>query len=281
MIVWLNGALTPTDEARIDPRDRGFLLGDGLFETLPAVSGQLFHLADHQARMARGAELLGLPIPPATAELEDAALTVLAANGLAHDHAALRITYTRGTGPRGLLPPDEPAPTLLISAAQSRPIAAPATAVVTAQRRNHLAPTSRIKCLGYLDNILARREADQAGANEGLMINGDGDLACASAANLFMVEAGVVLTPAVDHGALPGITREVALALAAANGIEAVEAAVSPKRLASATEAFLTNSLIGVRPLVAVNGVTFGDGTPGPLTRILEEAYVETLERFD
>jgi branched-chain amino acid aminotransferase len=281
MIVWLNGALTPTDEARIDPRDRGFLLGDGLFETLPAVSGRLFHLADHRARMVRGAELLGLPIPPATAELEDAALTVLAANGLAHDHAALRITYTRGTGPRGLLPPDEPAPTLLISATPAQPIAAPATAVVTAQRRNHLAPTSRIKCLGYLDNILARREADQAGANEGLMINGDGDLACASAANLFAVEDGVLLTPAIDHGALPGVTREVVLALAAANGIEAVEAAVSPKRLASATEAFLTNSLIGVRPLVAVNGVTFGDGTPGPLTRILEEAYVETLERFD
>jgi branched-chain amino acid aminotransferase len=265
MIVWLNGALTPTGEARIDPRDRGFLLGDGLFETLPAVSGRLFHLADHRARMVRGAELLDLPIPPAAAELEDAALTVLAANGLAHDHAALRITYTRGAGPRGLLPPDEPAPTLLISA----------------QRRNHLAPTSRIKCLGYLDNIPARREAEQAGADEGLVTNGVGDLACASAANLFVVEDGAVLTPAINHGALPGVTRAVVLALAAANGIEAVEAAITPERLGAATEAFLTNSLIGVRPLVAVNGKTIADGAPGPLTRILEEAYVETLERSD
>ena len=281
MIVWLNGALTPTDEARIDPRDRGFLLGDGLFETLPAVSGRLFHLADHRARMVRGAELLDLPIPPAVAELEDAALTVLAANGLAHDHAALRITYTRGAGPRGLLPPDEPSPTLLISAAKSWPTAAPATAVLTAQRRNHLAPTSRIKCLGYLDNILARREAEQAGADEGLMTNGIGGLACASAANLFVVEDGVVLTPAIEHGALPGVTRALVLALAAANGIEAVEAAITPERLDAAAEAFLTNSLIGVRPLVTVDSVTFGYGAPGPLTRILEEAYVDMLRRSD
>lgn len=279
MIIWLNGALTPTDEARIDPRDRGFLLGDGLFETLPAVSGRLFHLADHRTRMVRGAELLGLPIPPDAAELEDAALTVLAANGLAHDHAALRITYTRGPGPRGLLPPDEPTPTLLISAARSRPTAAPATAVLSAQRRNHLAPTSRIKCLGYLDNILARREAEQAGADEGLMANGVGDLACASAANLFVVEDGVVLTPAIEHGALPGVTRAVVLALAAANGIDAGEAVVTPERLAAADEAFLTNSLIGVRPLVAVDGVTFGDGTPGPITQLIEEAYVATLRK--
>ncbi|MFP6742452.1 MAG: aminotransferase class IV [Alphaproteobacteria bacterium] len=279
MIIWLNGALAPIDEARIDPRDRGFLLGDGLFETLPAVSGRLFRLADHRARMARGAELLGLPAPPDQADLEDAALTVLAANGLAHDHAALRITYSRGPGPRGLLPPVDPSPTLLISVAPARPTTAPATAAVTAQRRNHLAPTSRIKCLGYLDNILARREADQAGADEGLMLNGVGDLACASAANLFMVEGGALLTPAIDHGALPGITRAVVMALAAANGIEAVEAAVTPERLAAAAEAFLTNSLIGVRPLVAVDGGTIGSGTPGPITRTIEEAYVATLRQ--
>jgi len=279
MIVWLNGALTPTDEARIDPRDRGFLLGDGVFETLPAVAGRLFHLADHRARMARGAELLGLPAPPDLVELEDATLTVLAANGLAHDHAALRITYSRGPGARGLLPPDDPTPTLLISATAARPTTAPATAVITAQRRNHLAPTSRIKCLGYLDNILARREAEQAGADEGLLTNGVGGLACASAANLFVVEDGVILTPAIDHGALPGITRAVVLALAAANGIEAVEAAIAPEHLAAAAEAFLTNSLIGVRPLVAVDGMTFGDGTPGPVTQLIEEAYVATLRR--
>lgn len=280
MIVWLNGALAPVEEARIDPRDRGFLLGDGLFETLPAVAGRLFHLADHRDRMARGADLLGLPAPPDQSELEDAALTVLAANGLAHDHAALRITYTRGPGPRGLLLPEEPATTLLISAASARPTTAPATAIVSAQRRNHLSPTTRVKCLGYLDNILARREAERAGADDGLMTNGDGNLACASAANLFAVEDGVLLTPAVDHGALPGVTRNVILALAAANGIEALETAVTPERLGAAAEAFLTNSLIGVRPLVAVDGATISDGAPGPLTRTLEEAYVKTLERL-
>ena len=279
MIVWLNGDLVPADEARIDPRDRGLLLGDGVFETLAASAGRLFRLADHLARMGRGADLLGLPAPPR--DLEDAALATLAANGLADDDAALRITYTRGPGPRGLPPPSSPETTLLITAARATPTLRPATAMVSSQRRNEHAPSARIKSLAYLDNVLARREAAQAGADEGLMRNGGGALACASAANLFVVEDGVLLTPAIDQGALPGVTRAVVLGLAAAAGIAIEETTIAPHRLGRAAEAFLTNSLIGVRPLVAVDGRTIGGGEPGPITRAIELAYAEAREAND
>lgn len=277
MIVWLNGDLIPADVARIDPRDRGFLLGDGVFETLPAMAGRLFRLADHLARMGRGADLLGLSAPLPDVDMRRAALATLAANGLGHDDASLRITYTRGPGPRGLLPPETPETTLLITAAPAMPTLRPATAIISSQRRNEHAPTARIKCLNYLDNILARREAAQAGADEGLMCNSSGALAGASAANLFMVEDGVLLTPAVAEGALPGVTRGVVLGLAGVAGITVEETSIASQRLSRATEAFLTNSLIGVRPLVAVEGRTIGGGGVGPLTRIIEEAYAGAL----
>lgn len=275
MIVWLNGELVPVDEARIDPRDRGLLLGDGVFETLPASAGRLFRLADHLARMGRGADLLGLPAPPRDDDMKAAALATLAANGLAHDDASLRITYTRGPGPRGLLPRPTPETTLLITAAPAAPTPRPATAMVSSQRRNEHAPSARIKSLAYLDNVLARREAARAGADEGLMCNGGGALACASAANLFMVEDGALLTPPIADGALPGVTRAVVLGLAGAAGITTAETTIAPQRLGRAAEAFLTNSLIGVRPLVAVDGRTIGDGAPGPITRAIELAYAE------
>ena len=275
MIVWLNGDLVPADEARIDPRDRGFLLGDGVFETLAANAGRLFRLADNVARMGRGADLLGLPAPPGDAAMLDAALATLAANGLAHDDASLRITYTRGPGPRGLLAPSNPETTLLITAAPAMPTPRPATAMVSGQRRNEHAPSARIKSLAYLDNLLARREAAQAGADEGLMCNGGGALACASAANLFMVEEGILLTPPIADGALPGVTRAVVLGLAGGAGIAVEETSIAPLRLGRAAEAFLTNSLIGVRPLVALDGRPIGGGEPCPVTRAIELAYAE------
>ncbi|MFQ5785320.1 MAG: aminotransferase class IV [Alphaproteobacteria bacterium] len=279
MIVWLNGALCPIDEARIDPRDRGFLLGDGVFETLPANGGRLFRLADHLARMRNGADLLGLPALPADGEIEQAALATLAANGLAHDTAALRITYSRGPGPRGLAPPDALSPTLLVSVTSSPVRAAPVRAVITRQTRNEASPVSRIKSLNYLDNILARREAEAAGYDDGLLRNGAGALVCASAANLFLVEDGALVTPAVTEGALPGVTRAVVIELARAMDIAVDETAVAPERLSGAGEAFLTNSLIGVIPLIAVDGLAIGDGAPGPVTRRIEESYAAALYR--
>lgn len=279
MKVWLNGRLYPAHEARIDPRDRGFLLSDGVFETLLARGGGIVGLSEHLARMREGATLLGIPVSLGNASIEAAARATLAANSLENEDAALRITLTRGTGLRGLLPPESPNPTLLITAARVGTAPASLAAAISAHRRNEHSPSVRIKSLNYLDNILARQEATAKGAYEALLLNTAGALAGASAANLFLVEEGKLVTPGVRQGALPGITRATVIKLARKRGIPVREAKVEPQRLFTAAEAILTNSLIGLRPLVAVDGRPIGNGETGPLTRALQAAYAKSLGR--
>ena len=158
--IHLNGRLVDACEARIDPADRGLLLADGLFETLRAYDGRLFCLNAHLARLAAGAAVLGLPAPPLP-EIAVAARDTLAANGLAD--ASIRITLTRGAGPRGLLPPTGVTPTLMV-AAYPLPSSLPTamSACLASIRRNEQSPLSRIKSLAYLENILALGEAAAA-----------------------------------------------------------------------------------------------------------------------
>jgi len=245
--VWLNGALMAEEQARIAPADRGLLLGDGLFETLRVDSGRPRYLDRHLARLRAGAAVLDLPVPLDDAGIAAAMAALLHARGL--ENASLRLTLTRGPGPRGLLPPAEPTPTLLITAAPLPPPLPPARVVVAAcTRRNEHSPLSRIKSLSYLDGVLARQEAARRGADDALLLNTAGRVAEASAANLFLVLDGTLVTPPVSEGALPGVLRA---AVMEAFAVE--ERAVSVADVARAEEVFLTSSL-GVRPVVAVDG---------------------------
>lgn len=271
-MIFLNGRLVEEDRARIDPADRGLLLGDGLFETLRGHDGRIAGLAAHLERLRRGAEVLGLPLPDI--DLAAAAGETLAANGLATGTAALRITLTRGPGPRGLAPPVEPHPTLTIAAVAAAPPAeTPLKAVIAATRRNEQSPLAQLKTLNYLDNVLAKSEAEARGADDALLLNTAGRLACASAANLFLVRGRRLLTPPPGEGVLPGVTRAEVIALAAELDLAVAETPLEPDQLRAADEAFLTNSLIRIRPLIAVNDHPLADGTPGPVTRQLQEAY--------
>lgn len=261
-VVWLDGGLVEAARARIDPADRGFLLADGLFETIRVRDGLPERLDAHLARLRAGAGVLGLPIPATDDALASAMAEVAAANAL--PEAALRLTLTRGPGPRGLVPPADPRPTLLIAAAPPPPPSPPARVVVAATtRRNERSPLSRLKTLNYLDAVLARREAAARGADDALMLNTRDRLAEATAANLFAVVDGALLTPPVEDGALPGVRRAELIAR-----LGAEERALLPADLARATEAFLTTSL-GVRAVVAVDGRPLGDGAPGPLSASL------------
>ncbi len=248
--VHLNGRLVEAAEARIDPADRGFLLADGLFETLRAYGGRPFRLPEHLARPAAGAATLELPMPPG-AEIAAAVGETLAANGFAE--ASIRITLTQGPGPRGLLPPREAKPTLLV-AAHSLPASqpAPVSACLAGARRNEHSPLSRLKTLGYLDNVLALREAAAAGFDEAILLNTAGRIAGGSRSNLFLVLEGVVATPPASEGVLPGIARQTVLELARAEGIPLEERALPASDLERAEEVFLTNSLIEVAPLAAL-----------------------------
>lgn len=234
--------------------DRGFLLGDGLFETLLAVDGDLDHFEAHAARLARGSAVIGLP-SPAPADLRGAAEAALAGAGLGKGRAAVRLTWTAGSGGRGLDRPAEVAPRLLAAAAPAPLILDPARLASVAVRRNEGSPAARLKTLGYTDNVLARRAARLAGADEALMLNNRGEIAGGAAANLFWFEGETLVTPALSCGVLDGVMRRLVIDRARALGLALVEAARPADVLPSARGVFLTNSLIGVRPVAAIDGV--------------------------
>ncbi|CAN5752107.1 aminotransferase class IV [soil metagenome] len=241
--------------------DRGLLLGDGLFETVLARAGELVELAAHLERMAAGCGVLGLPAPDGD-QAERLMRQALAQAGLEGARAAVRLTQTAGSGGRGLDRPPGPQPRLFATAAASAVPATPARLVVSTVARNEGSPASRLKSLSYLDNVLARREALAAGADEAVMLNGAGQVACAAAANLFWVRGGEVFTPALACGVLDGIVRRQVMTAVAVD-----EVAVGVGALAAAEAIFLTNSLIGVREVASLDGRGFA-----PSARVAEIA---------
>lgn len=269
MICWLNGAFISVAQARIDPQDRGFLLGDGIFETLLAVDGVIKNAASHLARLNDAASVVAIDLPFSQSDMTDAMQRLLKENCLQSGRAVLRLTLTRGVGARGLLPPPDAVPTFLITAAAALPAPLSMRVIVSSFVRSEKSITARIKSTSYLDNILARREAQLRGADEALLYNTTGRLACASAANLFAVNSGVLLTPAVAEGALPGIMREEILRSARRLNIPAFETVIDREVLQSATEIFLTNALIGVCPVTHIDGRPVGAGETGLVTAAL------------
>ncbi len=269
MIGWLNGEMAQLDELRIDPRDRGLLLGDGLFETLLSENGTIRRVRRHLARLYESADLIGLPLHKTDLELLTAMQHVLAANALQEGRAALRLTVSRGIGPRGLLPSDDALVTILITATALDPAPQNCRAIIAQTVRASGTISARVKSLNYLDSVLARREAAEHGVAEALMRNCHGRIAEASAANLFLVHDGRLVTPPVSEGALPGIQRAVAMAAAHALGYEVGEEPVEERALADADELFVTNSLIGICPLVALGARAVGTGKAGPVTRAI------------
>ena len=244
-----------TITARIDPTDRGFTLGDGLFETMLACDNRIRHLSAHLERLRTGARVLRIPFLITNKELSSRIRDTLTASGLSK--AVLRLTVSRGPASRGLLPQVPSAPTILMTTSPLSQFSRPVKAIfATKTRRNQHSPLSRIKSLNALDNILARQEAADRGVDEAVLLNTDGRLAETTVANLFLVTVdGRVQTPPVADGALPGIMRAHVM-----TQLGAVETHLLPEDLFQATEAFVTNAL-GVRPLVAVEGHSFGGAT--------------------
>jgi branched-chain amino acid aminotransferase len=267
-MIHLNGRLIDAADARIDPADRGLLLADGLFETLRVYDGRAYKLESHLARLATGAKVLGLSVP-AEDDIRLAITETLAANQ--HREASLRITLTRGPSHRGLLPPAVTSPTLMVA---SHPIAqstwAPMTAQVSSIRRNEHSPLSQVKSLAYLDNILALREAAEAGCEEALLLNTAGRMAGGSRSNVFVVLDGVLATPPLSEGVLPGITRQILLELAGSAGISVRETPLSQADLEHASEVLICNSLLEVRALIRIGRRQLA---PGPVAEDLARRY--------
>lgn len=270
-VVSVNGILRRADEAHINARDRGFTLGDGLFETMRAHGGRILNIHLHLSRLRAGARVLGLDIPWSDADFEAEVYRALEANGLRE--ATVRLSVSRGVArTRGLLPDSEAFLTIAIDAQPfpGYPYALYSRgmrAITSSIRRNESSPLAQVKTLNYLDNVLARREAASAGADEALMRNNTGNLACASAANLFLLIGGILVTPDVRSGALPGTVRALVFShLAPDAHVRVEERPVRPSEVGEASEAFLTNALLGVMPLTSLDGHPIGTGRPGPYT---------------
>jgi branched-subunit amino acid aminotransferase/4-amino-4-deoxychorismate lyase len=260
----------PLDAIPLD--DRGLLLGDGLFETLLLTRGELILAEAHSRRMIEGAAELGLPSPTPEAFI-DCALAAVRDAGLTGSRAAVRVTLTAGSGGRGLDRPAELVPRLFATAAPSTRPTAPASLVVAKTRRNQASPASRLKTLAYLDNVLARREATAAGADEAVMLNNLGEVACAAAANLYWLRDGALLTPAPETGCLDGLMARQVAEAAAAHGIEVRRVREVAETLAGADAIFLTSSLIGVRP-------AYMAGRPPPGPNALVERLSAAVAQF-
>jgi branched-chain amino acid aminotransferase/4-amino-4-deoxychorismate lyase len=235
----------------IAPDDRGFALGHGVFETVLWESHRLGHWEAHLARLARGATALGMP-PPGPAACREAVEAALKAADYP-SRAAVRLNWSAGVGGRGLDAPQPMAPELTASAARSDLPAGPVRLAVAVTRRNDLSPASRLKTLAYLDNVLARAEARSAGAEEALMLNTRGEVACAAAANVFWIRDGGVCTPALACGVLDGIMRGEVAAACRRLGVAFAEVRAGIGALRGAP-AFISNSLIGVREVRALDG---------------------------
>lgn len=271
-IIYINGKLTQASQMLFYPNDRGLLYGDGIFETVRIDTGSPRLLKQHWNRLMSGVNILDIHYMLTYAALNQAVLELLAANNLLDKDAIVRITLTRGHGPRQIFPSQNLDPTLLIFASSFHPPnKKEMTACLSTIRRNETSPLTKIKSLNYLDNILARREAILMGMDEAILLNTRGNVAETATANLFIVKEHTLLTPAITDGALPGITRQVVLEMATTLGFPAHETTISVVDLLNADEVFITNSVNEIMPLIKIEEKTLGELASFTMTSILQQ----------
>ena len=269
-MLWLDGERLDGTCAPFDLRDRGLMLGDGVFDTAMVVGGQVVFGAAHLERLAGSCRVFGIPFAP------DAVAGTVAAAAAEVGTGALRVTVTRGAGPRGLLPPAAPAPHVIVAAHPGAPATTwrPLSLAVTGIRRNETSPTARHKCLSYLDAIAALQEATAAGADEVVFRNMAGRAVCCATGNLFVVRDGALLTPPVADGILPGILRAEILRLARDLFPAVREQSLDLGDLHAADAVFVTNSLRLIAPALSLEGAPLPlrpRGRLGDLGRMLSD----------
>lgn len=281
--VYLNGETVPEDKARVSVFDRGLSYGDGLYETLKAVEGRPLFLKEHLVRLRAGARFLGLGMSALRAFEDDikkgAIEALLNGNGLSRGEAYVKLMVTRGADRAGHLPARGVKPTFII-------IAKPLDAAWLARIRvkgvgavlvDGIAPAlPGVKTLNCLPSVLARMRADRAGAFEAIFVK-DGHITEGGSSNVFVVKRGKIATPPLardlSSGVLAGVARAEVLRSARENGTPARERPVRANELASADEAFITNSIIDIVPLVKAAGRPIKDGRPGPVTARLRSFF--------
>lgn len=278
-LLWLNGEFQSAAEARVSVLDRGFLYGDSVFSTMRAYSGRIAHWPEHWERLNDNLGQLGIQPEWSADETLDALIELVRRNGLTKADASVRVQVTRGVGEQlGLAASEGAQPTILAIATE-----------VDEKTRNkresghslavcpglHSGGTARIKISFYAKNLLCTMAARERGADDGVFVDGRGFVAEASTANLFFTRDGVLFTPSLEVGALPGITRGHVLKLSEREGIRVEHGLYTPEQFALADEVFATSSVSEIYPIHHFDGHAIRRFRQRPLTRQIQALYDE------
>ena len=271
MIVFLNGKFVPEEQAVISVFDRSFLYGDGLFEAMLIFNSKPFRWATHLKRFEFGAQFLKIPVPVTPDALRAHVNELIAQNNATQ--ALLRITLSRGVGLRGYSPKGADQPCLVMSLHPAQLPAATPTQwriITSSCRLPANEPLAQFKTCNKLPQIMARAEADSAGANEALLLNTNGHAVEGSTSNLFWIKDKTVFTPPLNAGILPGVTRSTITELCKTLRLPFNEAEVTPGELARIEGAFFSLTSLGIAEVVSLDGVTLSQSK---ITKKLTDAY--------
>jgi len=278
MLVFLNAKFLPEADALVSVNDRGFLLGDGLFETIRVANGKTFRFAQHLERLTRGADFLKIKPPFTPKELEKFAAQLIEQNQISE--AILRVALTRGPGGRGYSPKNAGSPTLAITLhplpPQNEDEPLQWSLITSSFRIPASDALSSFKTTSKILNVLARAEAEDKGEDEALLLNTNGEVAETAGGNLFWVYQDKICTVPSGRGVLPGITRAIVLEICRSLGLETNRRVIKPKHLRNAEGLFVTNSALGIVPVAAFDGEPVA---PSPLVDQIASAYNEMLLR--
>ncbi|OON96213.1 MAG: branched-chain-amino-acid transaminase [Epulopiscium sp. Nele67-Bin005] len=276
-IIYLNGEYVPKSQATVSVFDHGLLYGDGVFEGIRAYNGRIFKCDEHVDRLFDAARVIMLEMPLTKDEFKEVLVQTCKKNNIVDGY--IRLVVTRGTGDLGISPTKCPKPTVFCIAGTiniyppemyetGMPI------ITAAQRRNKATIVDpQIKSLNYLNNILAKIEANQAGVPEALMLNHDGIVAECTGDNVFVIKKGIIYTPPIHVGILDGITRNTVIELAREMGYTVIEREFTLFNVYTADELFLTGTAAEVIAVTSVDERIINDGTVGPITQKMLVAF--------
>jgi len=284
LFVYVNGELLPRSEASVSVFDHGLLYGDGVFEGIRAYDGVVFKLKEHIDRLYESANYIRLQIPMKREHMVDVVLETLRKNRLRD--AYIRLLVTRGVGDLGLNPTICRSPSIIVITEPASPSEDPRThaigktTIISSVRRDPVDATSHeVKSLNYMNSILARWEAIEAGVDEAIMLDTRGFVSEATAENVFIVRKGQIATPSTNSAILHGVTRQKVIEIAELLGYTISEREITPFELINADEVFLTGTLAEIVPVVKVNGRIIGTGKVGPVTARIYGEFVKVRTR--
>jgi branched-chain amino acid aminotransferase len=269
-MIFIDGKFYSQADAKISVFDHGLLYGDGIFEGIRFYNGRVFRLEEHLDRLWDSARSICLEVPMSKREMTEALLETVRQNDLRDGY--IRLLVTRGVGNLGLNPAQCERPSVIIIATtialypESLYQKGLTVVTVPTRRTNPASLNPAVKSLNYLNNVMARIEANLAGADEALMLNDTGNVAECTADNVFVVKRGQIFTPPISAGALRGITRSVVFEIAAELTVKITEADITRHDVFIADECFLTGTAAEIIPVIKADGRPIGNGKPGPIT---------------